>query len=275
MKIFFTCFLICFITATFAQSEEANKSTDVNIEVSKEQAPVEDKKPAEARPASGLHFSVGGGYALKSNIRKDNLYRDTNKNITGKAIPMAQVFIGPVQIGAGGLTINVLGNPFLGAYLNLSQLGDNYYGSNMEKRKESWGAGIGAKVFGFQFQLNRDINGRSKGVKGEIGYGKPQIINEKILIRYGIKLEYLNQKYMDYYYGVRSTEASAARPFYSPNSAMNIALNAFPIYKFDEKINMMAGYSIKFLNKKIQDSPTTNGKKVEHALIFGATYVLY
>lgn len=231
----------------------------------------EEVKPEKKKD---YHFSIGAGYALKTNIRKDNLYKGANKNIIGKAIPMAQVFIGPVQIGAGGLTLNVLGNPFLGAYLNISQMGDNYYGAGMENRKESWGAGIGAKLFGVQLQLNKDINGRSKGYKGQISYGKPYFFDDNLLIRFGVSLEILDQNFMDYYYGVRAHEATLTRPSYSPSAASNLGLNAFPIYKYNDDVNMMAGYSLKFLNKKIQDSPLTNDKKLEHALIFGATYRL-
>lgn len=218
------------------------------------------------------HFSIGAGYALKTNIRKDNNYEGANKDIIGKAIPLAQVFIGPVQIGAGGLTINILGNPFLGAYLNLSQMGDNYYATGMQNRKESWGAGIGAKLFGVQLQLNKDINGNSHGYKGLISYGKPYIYDESLIIRFGISLEILDQNFMDYYYGVRINEVNSARNFYAPSASSNLGLNAFPIYKYNEDISFMTGYSLKFLNKKIQNSPTTNDKKIEHALILGATY---
>lgn len=221
------------------------------------------------------HFSIGAGYALKSNIRKNNNYDGADKNIIGKAIPMAQVFIGPVQIGAGGLTVNVIGNPFLGAYLNLSQMGDNYYATGMQSRKESWGAGIGAKLMGVQLQLNKDINGNSKGYRGQISYGKPYIHDEFLIVRFGVSLEILDQDYMNYYYGVRNNEVSTERSFYSPSAASNLSLSAFPIYKYNEDVSFLTGYSLKFLNKKIQDSPTTNGKKVEHALILGATYRLH
>lgn len=227
-----------------------------------------------AQEKSGYHFSVGAGYALKSNIRKDNLYKGAHKKMVGKAIPMAQVFLGPVQIGAGGLTLNILGNPFLGAYFNVSQMGDNYYGAGMENRKESWGAGFGVKLFGLQLQLNKDINGRSKGHKGQISYGKAHFFHDDLLVRFGVSLEILDQNYMNYYYGVRAHEATATRPYYAPSAATNVSINAFPVYKYTDDVNFLAGYSLKFLNKKIQDSPTTNDKKLEHAIIFGATYRL-
>lgn len=228
-------------------------------------------QPAPSNDKS-YHLAVGAGYALKTNIRKDNTYKNSDKDLIGKAIPMAQIFIGPVQIGAGGLTVNVVGKPFLGAYLNLSQMGDNYYANGMQNRKESWGAGIGAKIFGLQLQLNKDINGRSKGYKGQISFGKPYFFDENLLIRFGVNLEILDQNFMDYYYGVKASEATATRPYYAPSAATNLSLNAFPIYKYNEDVNFLAGYSLKFLNKKIQDSPTTKDRKLEHALIFGATY---
>lgn len=232
-----------------------------------------------AQPMGGgakkdYHLSVGGGYILKTNIRKNNQYEDAQKSTITKVIPMAQIFIGPVQIGQGGLTINVVGKPFLGGYINLSQMGDNYYGVGMAQRKESWAFGIGAKVFGFTLQLNRDINGRSHGHKGQLNFGKLIMFNEDLPIRLGVGAEILDQNLMDYYYGVTTNEVTSERSYYSPSSAINYSASVFPVFKMTEKINLTSGYSLKFLDKKIQNSPTTRGNRVEHALIFGATYLI-
>lgn len=231
-----------------------------------------------AQPMGGAkkdyHLSIGGGYILKTNIRKNNQYEDAQKSTIAKAIPMAQIFIGPVQIGQGGLTVNVIGQPFLGGYLNVSQMGDNYYGIGMYQRKESWSFGVGAKIFGFTLQLNKDINGKSHGHKGQLNFGKLFMIKEDLPLRLGVGAEILDQNFMDYYYGVTTNEVTSDRPYYSPTAAINYSFSAFPVFKLTEKINLTSGYSLKFLDKKIQNSPTTRGKSVEHALIFGATYLI-
>lgn len=231
-----------------------------------------------AQPMGGArkdyHLSIGGGYILKTNIRKNNQYEDAQKSTIAKAIPMAQIFIGPVQIGQGGLTINVVGQPFLGGYLNVSQLGDNYYGIGMAQRKESWSFGVGAKIFGLTLQLNKDINGRSHGHKGQVNFGKLFMIHEDLPLRVGVGAEILDQNFMDYYYGVTTNEVTTERKHYAPTAAINYSLSIFPVFKVTEKINLTSGYSLKFLDSKIKNSPTTRGNSVEHALIFGATYLI-
>ncbi len=216
--------------------------------------------------------SVGGGLAFKTNIRRDNQYKHGNKSYVVTPIPLAQVSYGPVNFGQGGLSVNVAGYPFLGAYVNLNRVGDRYDGIGMDSRKESFALGIGARLFGFNIHYGSDIASKSNGGVAKLGYGKMFFINPDLMIRVGGGIDYLTSNYVNYYYGVRSNEATSTRSVYSLNHAVNYSFGAFPIYKISAEFSAMSGVNTTLIDSKIRRSPTTNGKAYENAFFAGVTY---
>ena len=143
--------------------------------------------------------------------------------------------------------------------------GDGYSGSDseflagMSARKASvW---TGAKLTWetplaeLSAELLRDASGNSGGrvvnleLEAELDVGA----NLEITPRVGVSM--LDQKYVDYYYGVRPGEAALSRPAYSGRSARNFELGVRATYAYDKKHLFIFDASRTKLSQSIRDSP--------------------
>ncbi|MDD4974216.1 MAG: MipA/OmpV family protein [Bacteriovorax sp.] len=246
-----TIFLIAFLSTQNAISEEKTGPTD---------------------GIKSWRLSLGYGIALKNNIRKDNNYSGGQADVLFNHIPLVQIAWGPISIGAQGLSANLVGNREVAGYLNINRVGDRYYATGMENRSDSWFFGAGLKYHKLNFLLARDINGRSHGVKATIHYVVLYPLGKKIFVRSSAGIECYNRSFAEYYYGVRSNEATSNRSEYHPKAYCLPTASFFPGYKYSEDINFLMGVSLKGLTQAVRKSPTTNGTWLEEALILGATW---
>jgi outer membrane scaffolding protein for murein synthesis (MipA/OmpV family) len=231
-----------------------------------------EEKSGPTDEIKSWHLSLGYGIALKNNIRKDNNYSGGHADVIFNSIPLVQIAWGPISIGAQGLSANLIGNREVAGYLNLNRVGDRYYATGMEDRKDSWFFGAGIKFYKFNVLISKDIDGRSHGVKAILNYTAIYPLGEKIFTRSSVGLECYNKSFAEYYYGVRSNEATTSRSEYHPNAYCLPTASFFPGYKYNENVNFLIGTSVKGLTKAIHNSPTTDGSWLEVALILGATW---
>jgi outer membrane protein len=143
----------------------------------------------------------------------------------------------------------------------------------MDDRKSSWFFGGGFRYQKITLLYARDIQGRSHGKKLTLHYSEMYPLGEKFFTRSSVGLECYNVSYADYYYGVRANEVSATRAEYHPNNYCLPTVSFFPIYKYNEHVNLLTGLSFKVLTKDVRRSPTTTGTWLESALILGGTWV--
>ena len=144
----------------------------------------------------------------------------------------------------------------------------------MASRKDSFFSGISAKFFSYGLSIARDINGRSKGYITNFTYGKLFIISSKFLIRTGVGLEWFDDRYAEYYFGVRQSEARLDRSEYHVNNYFQLGFNVLPIYKISEKISVVSALGVKSIPNNIRFSPTLNGDKLDFGGLFAINYQL-
>lgn len=218
------------------------------------------------------HLSLGYGVALKNNLRKNNEFSNSAADILIKHIPLAQVGWGPVSVGAQGFTANLIGNREVGGFININRFGDRYYSQGMENRKESWFFGAGLKYNKLLFMLSRDINGRSHGLRFSTNYNAIYPIGEKIFTRSSVGIECFSKSYSEYYFGVRSNEATSIRSEYHPSAYCTPGASFFPGYKIYDELSLLVGLSLKLVSSTVRQSPTTNGDWLDAALISGLSW---
>jgi MipA family protein len=81
----------------------------------------------------------------------------------------------------------------------------------------------------------------------------------------------LDQKYVDYYYGVRAAEATAGRAAYVAKGGVNVDIGLRTMYQFDEHHSMMLDVSTTRLAKQIKASPLVD-RSSTHRVILGYMY---
>lgn len=218
--------------------------------------------------------SVGAGVIFKKNMRSGNTYEDMDKKLLIKPIPTVQASWGRFSLGVQGISFRAIGNPMMNVSAFIKRDGDRYHGLGMIPRKDSVFVGATAKFFNYGFSYSHDINGRSKGSIATANYSKFFPISETFLLRGSLSLDWLDDKYAEYYYGVRSHEVTAQRREYHLNNYFLPGVSVMPIYKLTERSSITTVFSMKLLPKKVSQSPTMTGKRIDAAGILAYSYNL-
>ena len=227
-----------------------------------------------AQDAKAYQVSIGTGLLIKKNLRVGNRYEDMGKSYLIRPIPVVIASVGRFSLGPQGLSFMALGNRGMSASVFINRGGDRYQGFEMAPRKDSVFVGTALKFMKYGLNISKDINGRSKGIITSLSYGDFFGLSESFVLRGGLSLDWHDDRYAEYYYGVRKTEANATRREYHLTNYFQPGISVSPIYKFDEKLSFFLGLNMKLLPKKISDSPTMNGDKVELGTILAVSYAL-
>lgn len=227
---------------------------------------------AYAQDTKEWNLSLGAGVAMKKNLRVGNTYDRLDKKFIVAPIPFLQVGYGRFSLGAQGLTFNIFGNKLVNISASIKKEGDRYQGVGMIPRKDSFFTGVSARFFNVGLSVARDINGRSKSFITQVNYGKLFLLSETMFLRVNFGLDWFDDHYAEYYYGVRKHEATASRREYHIHNYIQPSVGVLPVYKLGEKSSLMGAVNFKFVPKDVRQSPTMNGDKIDVGGFFGYAY---
>ncbi|MGH8782183.1 MipA/OmpV family protein [Paraburkholderia sp.] len=147
-------------------------------------------------------------------------------------------------------------------------LGDGYNGSDarilngMQNRHGAfWFGPAFAWETGFGTLSGDVLTGGNKGQQAHLSFGKSFGFG-RLSVEPHVGAEWLSHKYVDYYYGVRPSEATAIRPAYTGTSAVNVELGARVDYRFTAHQSATLDVGVKHLGSGITDSPIVGRKFV-------------
>jgi MipA family protein len=100
-----------------------------------------------------------------------------------------------------------------------------------------------------------DVSGNSKGYRATLGLERQFQFGQHVMITPSVAANWLDKKYVDYYYGVRSNEVRADRRAYTAGSTLNTEISLRFDYMFDQHqaVFLQLGYTA--LGKEIKNSP--------------------
>lgn len=216
--------------------------------------------------------SVGLGLGIKKNLRQNNTYKSGDKKFIARPLPIVMGHVGRFSLGHQGLSFLAFGSRPVGLSLFINRQGDRYESLGMTARKESFFAGISGHFLKYHMRASKDINGYSKGSQLHFSYTEMTPINETISLRSSLSLDWYDDRYANYYYGVRASESTSTRAQYTVHNYFQPGIGFMPTYKFNESLSLMSGLNFKFVPKKVRQSPTMNGNSIESGIFFGLTY---
>ncbi|MBF0361219.1 MAG: MipA/OmpV family protein [Oligoflexia bacterium] len=236
IKIFFKIFLILLILKIYVSATDAAESSD-NFDVVK--------------------LSIGGGYAVSTNIRKDNDLDGKGGEYVSSWIPLVSLSWWRLSFRGMQLQFKLFNDSLFSASLKLSRMGQEYRSGYLSKRRSSFAMGGEIRIILINISYLRDIDGVSGGSIYQFSSGIPLPAIENLLfIHLGFGLELNDRKYVDYYFGVRDNEITSYRPQYSGEKTWNrfIALNfnLKPVEVFSTSLSIR----YKSYGPSIKNSPT-------------------
>jgi outer membrane protein len=147
--------------------------------------------------------------------------------------------------------------------------------SGMNERKSGLFAGPFAKwsnpFVDVSLEWMLDASGNSKGQRMVIGLEKQFHVGEHLMFTPSATATWMDEKYVDYYYGVRNTETHLGRPAYVADGTMNTDFSLRTDYMFDQHHAVFGMLQYTALGSEIKDSPLTD-RSSETMVLFGYMY---
>ena len=114
-----------------------------------------------------------------------------------------------------------------------------------------------------------DALGKSKGVEARFGAEHDFRVDSFVFTPH-VAAEFVDNKYVDYYYGVTAAEATANRAAYEGKSTVNLEAGLRAAFMIDPKNSVFVDGNAKALGKGITDSPLVDRKTTSS---FAAGYI--
>ncbi|HEX8609830.1 MAG TPA: MipA/OmpV family protein [Telluria sp.] len=147
--------------------------------------------------------------------------------------------------------------------------------SGMAERKAGFWAGGKVKwetgVANVSAGWLADVSGNSKGALFNVAVEKNWRAGEHVMLTPRIGATWADKKYVDYYYGVRASEARAGRPAYTGKSGVNAEVGLRATYLFNAHQSMFLDLGVSRLAKPIKDSPLVD-RSTENRVGLGYLY---
>lgn len=179
-------------------------------------------------------------------------------------------------VHVGGTTIDAKIGNWSGVSLALRgqfALFDGYKGSDapilngMQDRRGAFWYGPALEWNSAFGKVSGDyLLGGNKGERAKIEYGKAFPIGA-FSVEPHVGLEWLSGKYVDYYYGVRPSEARADRPVYNGKSTWNMSVGSRVDYKLTQHQTIILDVGVSHLGSGVTDSPLVGRRFVAEATI--------
>lgn len=130
----------------------------------------------------------------------------------------------------------------------------------MDERKGGFWAGAKVKwdnpVVDLQFEISADASGKSKGKRFSLGLERTWRLGSQFMLTPRLNASWLSKEYVDYYYGVRQTEALATRPVYvGAKAASTIELGVRGTYTVGGPHSLFLDIAATTLPERISNSP--------------------
>jgi outer membrane protein len=100
-----------------------------------------------------------------------------------------------------------------------------------------------------------DASSHSKGQSVKVGAERSFSFDRRFEVTPHIGVNWLDKKYVDYYYGVKDVEATAARPAYAGRSTANLELGVRFGYAYDLHQRVFLDVGATYWGAGITDSP--------------------
>ena len=234
---------------------------------------------ADPEGPQGTEWGLGIGVLAKQDAYK-GVKRDT------QAVPLLrfeneyvefwglglEVKLPGLELGGGSrIRFGLVGEADLSGY----EAKDAPILAGMAERKSTLWVGAKAKweneLVDLSAELAADASGNSKGRRFSLGAEKEWHLGAHTMVTPYVTANWLDKKYVDYYYGVRAAEATAGRAAYMGKGGVNVDFGLRTMYRFDKHHSMLLDVSVTRLARPIKDSPLVD-RSSTNQVIFGYMY---
>jgi outer membrane protein len=219
--------------------------------------------PASATAQSTATSRTASQWALGAGVAViDKAYRDFDRET--RALPVIAYENKWISAAVPTLDVKLFTNDSLSLRLRARWAGDGYEAKDspvlrgMDERKASvWGGGAlvwKTGVANLSAEVLADTMSKSKGLRGKVQIDR-RSSSGKFGVTPRVAVEWFDKKYVDYYYGVRASEATAGRATYAGTSTTSVQAGVRFDYAFTNQHMVFADFSATRFGSAVKDSP--------------------
>jgi len=147
----------------------------------------------------------------------------------------------------------------------LKGMEDKYYSldGGLEWRYKIWE--LDFKISGYY-----DLLGINKGFNGQVMLSH-KIEKDKLIFEMGAGFNWMDDQFVDYYFGVDASERSSGRSEYHPHFSINPSLSVWLFYKFTQHWILVSLLTVEHFDAEIVDSPILDDS-VRGSFLLGVVY---
>ncbi len=116
-----------------------------------------------------------------------------------------------------------------------------------------------------------DLSGYSDGQRVSVGLEKAWRLGARLRLAPRMGLVWHDDKFVDYYFGVRANEARADRPLYEGEAGIDTYLGVQALYRLGRQHTLLLDLSATRLAPEIEDSPLVD-RSTENRVLLGYVY---
>lgn len=116
-----------------------------------------------------------------------------------------------------------------------------------------------------------DISNNSDGQRVSLGLEHTWMFGRQFMLTPRVVATWMDDKYINYHYGVRTHEVRIDRPAYVGEAGINIEYGIRGIYMFDRHSSLLLDVGATSLATEIKDSPLVDSS-TENSVLFGYRY---
>jgi len=210
---------------------------------------------------------------------KRSPYRDFGTD--SKAIPLLFYNSNRFRIFGTAADLKLYSNKDVEFALRAKYVGDGYKSSDaailrgMDERKDGvWIGAVGTWAMPaakLSLEWLSDASGNSDGQSLKLGIERSFKVGSSSTITPHAQAAWMNNKYVNYYYGVKASEVNASRTAYSPDGTTNVSLGVRFDYSLTKNQLLMMDLDIIRYGNQIKDSPLVD-RSSSPSLMLGYLY---
>lgn len=147
--------------------------------------------------------------------------------------------------------------------------------NGMDERKGGIWAGVSVtwknSLVDVSAEWLSDTSGNSDGQRFAFGFERTWMFGRQFLLTPRVVAVWMDDKNIDYYYGVRSNEIRVDRPIYLGKAGMNMEYGIRGVYLLDRQHSIFIDAGVTSLADEIQDSPLIDAS-VDGNILIGYRY---
>ncbi len=215
-----------------------------------------------------FEFALGPGFEAGTNIRIRSTLKHQERDHYSGVIPLYSIRFGPISVTNTYEVQDFTTGKDWRAGLLLTVRGHPYQSETVQKRRDSL---FGGAYLGFKTLTlfnHTDLLKRSSGSIYTLAF-TPALYHSKNSSLYLIfNGEWMDQNYVDYYFGVTSGESSTVMPAYMGKTTLNFSARLAYKNQFSKYAAFLLWVGEKYYGRGVTDSPTV-GKNWEFTTGFG------